>query len=108
MPECCDLLGWIGPAPVIHATDLGESPYSEVLREVAFVLPGETEVRRTLLDRDCVIPRHRSGIRLPENHPLKKCGYYLVMNISSETFPGMTRLQDDRREDGAGEEWKKH
>src|SRR5579872_4899360 len=76
-PDECNLLGYINGAPVIHATDLGESIQTDEMREIAFKLPGDPEVHRGLLDADCVLPRHRGGMFLPDGHACKERGYYI-------------------------------
>jgi len=106
-PEQCDLLGFIGGLPVVHVTDLGESVYTDALREVAYKLPGDDRVYRTGLDADCTLPRHRSGfVTLPLDHPLRGRGYYLVLNVTAETFRAMSLMQDEANRDDDGEQWK--
>ena len=84
------VIGTIDGVPVIHCVDLGESPYTDALREVAFMLPGDSRVHHGLLDSDCTIPQHRSGTwRARRNSPLYRSGYYLVLNVTDETWGTM-------------------
>ena len=86
-PEQPDVIGYIDEVPVIHVTDIGQSIYSEVMRNVAFKLPGDDRVHNTAMILPGSIPRHYSGSwRARECSPIFDTGYFLVLTVTAETW----------------------
>jgi hypothetical protein len=86
-PETADVIGSINGVPVILVTDLGESIHSDLMREVAFKLPGDDRVHRGLMTRPGSIPRFYSGTwEAHKDSPLYASGYFLVLTLTDETW----------------------
>jgi hypothetical protein len=78
LPETVTVLEYVGPCPVILVTDLGESAFESGKRRVTYRLPADSKRYLTAMNAgdDCI--RFQSGKGLCRDHPLKKCGYYLL------------------------------
>jgi hypothetical protein len=104
-PEQSDIIASVGKAPVIQVTDMGETLHSPIMRNAAFRLPDDPKVRWDLIAMDCV-PRKKSTGDLPEGHPLKAVGYWLVLEVTATTWRLIAAFQAEAERDEAGDEWK--
>ena len=79
-----NVIGFIEGVPVVKAADLGESSHTPLMRDVAYLVPGDDRVKHTLLDAVCTVPRYRSP---RDGYP----AHYVVLTVSNETLDAIAQ-----------------
>ena len=81
LPTKPKVVAYIGSMPVVKATEIGVCPRNGILRETAFLVPGDDRLHRAVMVADAEYPR---------SHP---AGCFVVLQVTTGTRKAVRTLR---------------